>query len=148
MRFLIVEDDPFKLGQIKREVTGYPAVSEIREASSLQEAMTILADGSFDVVLLDMAIPSHGGDASSTDIYSQPVGGLDILLFLAFNERPERVIVITQYPTVEYDRDHVPLNLLKARLSQDDINNVESVLLFADDELWKHKLSSVVELLS
>jgi DNA-binding response OmpR family regulator len=140
LRVLIVEDDPHKLTQLRKEVAGTQSAATISVAMSLQEATDILSSNDFEVVLLDMAIPSHGGETVSTDVYSQPVGGLDVLLFLSSNGRSERVIVLTQYPTIEYNRQHVPLRKVRDRIVEDGVGNLEAVVLFADDGNWKIQL--------
>jgi response regulator of citrate/malate metabolism len=148
MRVLIVEDDPHKLRSLARELGLVVVVERIDRASSLQQAMAILEQTRYDVVLLDMAIPSHAGEAGSDDIYSQPVGGLDILLYLSMDARSEAVIIVTQYPTVEYNREHVPLDKILRKLADDDIVNVKGVIFFGEDEGWRKKLVALVGMAS
>lgn len=139
MRVLIVEDDSFKLDAIRRVVeTADPERIEI--AKSLRAAMVVLEGETFDFVVLDMAIPSHTSDVGAVDTYSQPVGGLDVLLFLASNERPERVAILTQHPTVEYDRQHVLLKDLTRILREDGVTNVAGAVLFTDRGEWMQPL--------
>lgn len=145
MRVFIVEDDPHKLNQLRREVDSYKFVSDVRTAVSLEEAMNTLETQSFDIVLLDMAIPSHGGSAASMDVYSQPVGGLDILLFLATSARAERIMILTQYPTIEYNREHIPLRRFLPKLVDDGIRNLEGAVLFSEDGAWKRRLKDFLE---
>ena len=102
--------------------------------------MVTLESEVFDFVVLDMAIPSHTSDVGAVDTYSQPVGGLDVLLFLAASERSERVAILTQYPTVEYDRRHVPLKEVARVLHQDGVTNVVDAVLFSEKEEWKKPL--------
>ena len=144
MKVLIVEDDPFKRSQIEQEIK-LRFVAEVYSASSLQDAMNILVDTIFDAVLLDMAIPSHSGDAGSSDIYSQPVGGLDVLMYLSDEKRSERIMIVTQYPTIEYNRDHVPLNKIKSRFESDEIFNVDAISLFDEGGLWRPRLQEFLE---
>lgn len=142
MKILIVEDDAFKSSQLNTVALSCSGVAETQQVSSLQEAMSTLVDTVFDAVLLDMAIPSHPGEAGAVDVYSQPVGGLDVLLYLSLNDRPERVMILTQYPTVEFNREHVPLQKLRDRFQSEDIMNVEAVSLFAEDGIWQRHLKS------
>lgn len=142
MRILIVEDDAFKSKQIQEAIhQEYPS-AVLDHASSLQEAVDLLYEKPFDIVLLDMAIPSHSNEGGSTDVYSQPVGGLDVLLYLSFDCRPERIMVLTQYPTIEYNREHIPLSKFKARLEKDSIHNLSAISLFGDDGAWRGSLTN------
>ncbi len=143
MRILIVEDDGFKLDAIRR-VIGHAQQDGIEVAESLRAAMVILEDKTFDFVVLDMAIPSHTSDVGAVDTYSQPVGGLDVLLFLSSSKRSERVAILTQYPTVEYDRRHVPLKNLVRTLHNDNVTNIVGAILFSDKEEWQRPLLSAM----
>jgi DNA-binding response OmpR family regulator len=143
MKVLIVEDDPFKLKAIRRVVDA--ASNSIDVATSLRGAMVALEGDRFDFVILDMAIPSHTSDVGAVDTYSQPVGGLDVLLFLASNERHERVAILTQHPTVEYNRRHVSLKELQRLLDDDGVNNVAGAVLFTDKGEWEKPLLAAME---
>lgn len=138
MKVLIVEDDPFKLKAIRRVIE--PIGDSIEVATSLRGAMIALEGGQFNFVVLDMAIPSHTSDVGAIDTYSQPVGGLDVLLFLASNDRPERVVILTQHPTVEYNRRHVALKELQQMLTDDGVSNVAGAVLFSDKGEWETSL--------
>lgn len=145
MNILIVEDDAFKARQLEETVISQLPHSLIRSVSSLQEAVGELDSYSFDAVLLDMAIPSHSGEGGSTDVYSQPIGGLDVLLYLFYDQRPEKVMILTQYPTIEYNREHVPLQKFKARLELDSITNLSAISFFGEDGVWKDRLAIFLE---
>ena len=139
MSVLIVEDDPFKLVAIQAAIR-LRSDPPIEVATSLRTAMTQLEDQTFEFVVLDMAIPSHTSDAGAVDTYSQPVGGLDVLLFLAEHERPERVAILTQHPTVEYDRRHVPLKDIIGILHADGVSNAVGAILFNETGDWAPQL--------
>ena len=144
MSVLIVEDDAFKLTAIEAALRGRWDI-EIEVATSLRTAMTKLEERAFSFVVLDMAIPSHTSDAGAVDTYSQPVGGLDVLLFLAENDRRERVAILTQHPTVEYDRRHVALKDVVDILRGDGIHNVVDAILFTETGAWAHQLLATME---
>lgn len=136
MRVLIVEDDPFKRKSLQGELTRHITADLVVEAGSLQEAMLAVSEYEFDLVLLDMAIPSHSGGLGAADTYSQPVGGLDILMHLAFNDNRVAVIIMTQHPTVEYNREHIPLRDVQKALGADGVDIVVDVILFDEDGAW------------
>lgn len=141
MKILVVEDDPFKMTAITTIIEPLVNGEPIARATSLRSAMATIEERSFDFVILDMAIPSHTSEVGAIDTYSQPVGGLDVLLFLALGQRAERVAILTQYPTVEYDRQHVLLKELRTVLERDDVTNVVDVIRFDEDqEDWKDRL--------
>lgn len=136
MRILIVEDDPPKLTNLKDQIDRLIEDYSLCCAGSLQEAMEAVAASDFDLVLLDMAIPSHPSGPGSVDTYSQPVGGLDVLMYLALNDSITKVIVVTQYPNVEYNNKPVLLKDLQNELRSDGINNVIGAVFFSEDNTW------------
>jgi len=138
VNILIVEDDSFKLQAIERCLA--PRGDTIASAASLRSAMTALENSFFDFIILDMAIPSHTSEVGAIDTYSQPVGGLDVLMFIASNDRPEQIVILTQYPTVEYDRAHIRLKDFIQILRDDGITNVVDVVRFGDDTPWSEAL--------
>ncbi len=144
MRILIVEDDAFKLNAIEVAI-GIRWNAAIETATSLRAAMTRLEGSVYDFVVLDMAIPSHTSDAGAVDTYSQPVGGLDVLLFLAEHGRSERVAILTQHPTIEYDRRHVPLRDMVRTLHADGIPNAVEAILFTETGDWRAHLLATME---
>lgn len=139
MKILIVEDDSFKMDAIKTAISTI-SPRQIEVATSLRAAMTALEINHYDFVVLDMAIPSHTRGNGAVDTYSQPVGGLDVLLFLASKGRAERVAILTQHPTVEYDRRHVPLREVIRVLRKDGVNNVAGAVLFGGKFDWRTEL--------
>ena len=147
MSILIVEDDAFKLSAIEAAIKDRWN-TKIEVATSLRAAMTTLEERSFDFVVLDMAIPSHTSDAGAVDTYSMPIGGLDVLLFLAENGRSEIVAILTQHPTVEYDRRHVPLRDMVRTLHADGIPNAVEAILFTETGDWKAQLLATMEVRS
>ena len=140
MKILIVEDDNFKLAAIRGAIPSTGGNTDVDTAKSLHDAMAALEARVYDFVVLDMAIPSHTSDVGAIDTYSQPVGGLDVLLFISSGDRPEKVAILTQYPTIEYNRRHVPLRDFAEILHKDDVRNVTSVIMFGEDRDWKGPL--------
>lgn len=144
MKILIVEDDPPKLTNLKHQVHRLIDDYSLSCAGSLQEAMEAVSTSEFDLVLLDMAIPSHPSGPGSVDTYSQPVGGLDVLMYLSFSDSTTKVIIVTQYPNVEYNNKPVLLRNLQAELSLDGIDNVIGVVFFSEDSSWISPLEKII----
>lgn len=142
MNILIVEDDSFKARQLYDAVIDFCKDAIVVHVTSLQDAIDVLYQDSFNAILLDMAIPSHSDEGGSSDVYSQPVGGLDVLLYLSYDQRPEKVMVLTQYPTIEYNRQHVPLAKFSAQLEADGVRNLTSLSFFGEDGFWRERLNS------
>ena len=106
---LIVEDDAFKIERIQACLAKASQPPRVCLANSVQASVAAIANGAFDAILLDMSLPSHDvrpGGAPASSLLS---GGLEVIMELAFLKRPEKVVVITQYPEVEIDGVLVPV---------------------------------------
>lgn len=140
---LIVEDDAFKLDRISdclRQLTHPPSITVVK---SVQTAVAALAERVFDVVLLDMALPSHelrpgGGPPSS--LLS---GGMEVIMELSFLNRSDKVIVITQYPEVEIEGVLVPVEKVEQTLRRICPMNLVAVIHYKNEETnWEVALIS------
>lgn len=103
MTFLIVEDDPFKHGEILGLLQAIRSDIQVKSVNSVRGAIVALEETSYECIFLDIALPSHDlrrGEGAPT---SMPSGGLEILLELSYLDRSDPIVVITQYPEVEIE---------------------------------------------
>lgn len=98
---LIIEDDSFKSKSLCDFLEGVFVEPDIELATSLVEAIGCVNSKRYDLILVDMAIPSHPSVSGGGSPMSLLTGGLDVLLELRFLERSDPCIVITQYPDIE-----------------------------------------------
>jgi DNA-binding NarL/FixJ family response regulator len=71
-RFLIVDDHPLFLDAIKLAITSAFPAAEIKEATSIDGARTVLnAQGDWDLVLLDLTMPGTQGFDGLLELRSQ-----------------------------------------------------------------------------
>jgi CheY-like chemotaxis protein len=117
LRILLVEDDPHKHERLLAALAKFDLGHELIVVASVQSAVAAIDEGAFDFILLDMALPSHQlkpGGGPSTSMLS---GGVEVIMELSYLNRPDRVIVITQYPEIEIEGDLVPVDESHERLS-------------------------------
>jgi CheY-like chemotaxis protein len=85
-RILIVDDDPFVLESILWVLK--PAGYDVVKAGSAEQALTVLNEGRFGLVLLDYSMPKMRGDELATLIKErQP--GIPIIMLTAYAEMME-----------------------------------------------------------
>ncbi|MFL1482003.1 response regulator [Pseudomonas grimontii] len=100
-KVLLVEDDGFKakslIDFLGAECPGVIVIT----APSLVDAVEALDEPMYDLILVDMAIPSHPTILGGGSPMSLLTGGLEVLLELRSLERKDPCIVITQYPEIE-----------------------------------------------
>ena len=107
---LLVEDDSFKSDEIKTLLLSVSPSTQINLATSVSAAIGAIKDSSFDLVVLDMALPSHTASAGAGAPLSLLTGGLEVLFELQSLGRKDPCFVVTQYPEIEICGTFYPLS--------------------------------------
>ncbi|MEH6501031.1 MAG: response regulator [Pseudoalteromonas distincta] len=110
MKILLVEDDSFKALSISDYIHEECKQAIITIASSLVDAIDSVNNENFDLILVDMGIPSHPTVAGGGSPMSLLTGGLDVLLELNSLGRADPCLIITQYPEIEISGNFYPVN--------------------------------------
>lgn len=100
-RILLVEDDPYKEKGLREAMQEVANDIELALAVSVQTAVASVRSSVFDLVVLDMALPSHDRSLGKGNPRQMPSGGLEVLLNLNEKQRRDPVIIVTQYPEIE-----------------------------------------------
>lgn len=110
MRVLLVEDDEHKRRSIVSALRTCDQTTDVVVAESLYTGIQSIDETPFDLVVLDMAIPSHPPVPGEGAPVSFNTGGLDILLELDSRGRNDPCIVITQFPEIEISQVFYPVD--------------------------------------
>lgn len=145
MLFLLIEDDAFKRELIETEIIRLYPEAQILNGQSVREAVRLVKLQMYDFVVLDIALPSHDTRPGGAQPLSQPSGGVEVLLELAFEQRTDRVVIVTQYPEIEYDGVLHSLSAAKT-LFRDELSvDVHAIVHFnAADNEWKDRFASAM----
>lgn len=100
-KILVVEDDSFKSKSLCDFLYKFFENPTIDLAASLVEGISLVNNNVYDLIFVDMAIPSHPSIPGGGAPMSLLTGGLDILLELKYLERCDPCFIITQYPDIE-----------------------------------------------
>lgn len=100
---LLVEDDAFKQKELEGALLEMLPDAEVRVGRSVRQALSLLGERVYDLIVLDMALPSHEVRPAAAQPMSQPSGGVELLLELSYEERGDPVIIVTQYPEIEFN---------------------------------------------
>jgi CheY-like chemotaxis protein len=140
-KILIIEDDSFKLERISNcldRLTPRPTTTVVM---AVQTAVAALTNHTFDIVLLDMALPSHQTRPGGGPPSSLLSGGMEIIMELSFLKRPERVIVITQYPEIEIEGTLVAVDHVEETIRRIYNVNLGAVIHYKHEETeWENTL--------
>ena len=136
MKVLLVEDDEHKRVRIEQALHDCAPV-EVFVAESLYDAINLLDSGPFDLVVLDMAIPSHPTAPGEGSPVSFLTGGLDVLLELSVRGRSDPCIIITQFPEIEISQVFYPVPQAAAAISEQlEYQVIECIAYTSESESW------------
>ena len=117
MKILLVEDDEDKRDDlsifIKEKLT-----DNFRVARSIQSSKKALREDKFDLILLDMTIPTFDISPTEDGGRSQPFGGRMLLSEMIRNRISSKVIVVTQFDLFGKGEEEITLKELDQQLYQ------------------------------
>src|SRR5688572_11886351 len=98
MKILIVEDDENKRNQLINFIKDEFPETDIKTAKSMQSGLRTIINEKFDLVLLDMTMPTFDIDVNEvTGGRPQPYAGREILRQMRRRNLETPVLVITQF---------------------------------------------------
>lgn len=115
MKILIVEDDEDKREQLSSFIK--EKLSEnIVETRSFQSGKKALLTDSFNLIILDMSIPTFDKTSNEKGGRPQPFGGRELLYEMLRNEVNAKAIVVTQFDRFGKGEDEITLKELDQQL--------------------------------
>ena len=143
MRILIVEDDEFKAQHLRPILRGR---GEIVLVQSVREAVVTVLSDDFDLVVLDMALPTFTRSALSSGGTAQAQGGMEVIRALKSRRATVPVIIVSQYPDLEIEGSFLALqscpSILRERYG---VNLAGAVLFDFDDQSWEETFRELLE---
>jgi CheY-like chemotaxis protein len=145
-RILFIEDDEPKLVQVLEFLEELSCHFSVTVAKSLSSACKEIDGGTFDVVLLDMSLPTFdGGKTANASGRQRTYGGKDILMYLWETETEVKVYVITQFKDFPGEKGAIDLPELHAQLGRDfPTLYCDHVYFEHNSDSWKEKLSRLL----
>jgi len=112
MKILIVEDDLNKSRQIGDYLSELLPGVELVERRSFQSGLAEIYASAFDVVILDMTLPTYDIRPGERGGRTRTYGGREILEELVRNSISTKAIVLTQFESFGEGGDHLTLDEL------------------------------------
>lgn len=146
-QLLLIEDDEPKLKQLLTFLENGFGDLSITVARSLNTAVKELDRVKFDVILLDMSLPTFdGGKTVVASGRQQTLGGRDILRYLWELEIQTPVKVITGFREYPENVDVIVLDELHAELTLEFPENYTGHIYFThSNDTWKAELAQFLE---
>lgn len=99
MKFLIIEDNRSKLGELKKFLKqNYPSVT-IHDALSYTAGLRRVYDEKWDLILLDMSLPVYDMNQQDSGGDKKPVAGKEIMKRMLHKKIVIPTVVVTQFDT-------------------------------------------------
>jgi CheY-like chemotaxis protein len=140
-----VDDEEIKRTQLSLVLkTNFKNV-EISYARSTNSGMRVLMENKYDLVVLDMSMPTFDVDADENGGNPQYYGGSDILYEMDRLNNHTPVIVVTQFDKFGEKNNELTLMELDFQLKEDGLVNYKGAIYYNSglDE-WKSDLIKLV----
>jgi len=138
---LIIEDDIHKLESLTKFIYRNLVNTTIKSATNLQDAIQLINLNLFNLILIDMAIPSHATISGGGSPMSLLNGGLEVILELSSLDREDDCIIITQFHEVEICSNNYTINQAKDKIWELLECKVLDCILYEEDNiLWQTQL--------
>jgi CheY-like chemotaxis protein len=117
MKVLLVEDDEDKREQLILFINE-KIECDLVEVRSFQSALKAIKEDKFDLILLDMTMPTFNITPIESGGRSQPFGGKMLLYEMQRRRIVTKVIVVTQFDIFGKGEEEITLKDLNAQLSE------------------------------
>lgn len=141
MKVLLIEDDDYKARQIVEFVNTLGCEVEVKKAYN--SGMMALTNNQYDLVLLDMTIPSFELSPEHPTSRIRKYGGRDILSEMERCEIVVPTIIITQYKV--FDDGEKSLEILNEELAE-EYSQIYKGLIYYNSSIvdWQEKLQNIL----
>lgn len=123
VRILIIEDDKNKSSQIIERLKNQYSNLTFSEKRSFQQGVKSLRNSCFDLLLLDMTLPTFDIDTNSGGGKIRNFAGMDILEEMLQREIILKTIIITQYES--FGEEQITISQMRKILKE----NIIKILL-------------------
>lgn len=144
MIILLIEDNEFKKNNISKHLSNN-SDHKIEFSESVNGALTKLLDNKYDLVILDMSLPTFDNSINSQENRPQGYGGREILRQMDRFNIFVPVIVITQYAKFDDSIEIMSLEDLTNQLHNEHGQNVKKVIYYSSSsDEWKIILDDTI----
>lgn len=132
LKILLVEDEQHKQEELTTCLQKfYGDQLELSHVESVHDAFWAVSIDDFDLVILDMALPTFSSEGATTQRgLDQAQGGVEVLRTLKSRGIKSNIIIITQYPDIAVADKRLKLASAAPLLSQRYDQNVIGGILY------------------
>ncbi|WP_375243821.1 response regulator [Sphingomonas parapaucimobilis] len=130
MKLLIVEDEAPKLRNVRELAEELDIFFSIEEARSVGSALKALRFKTFDMVLLDMSLPTFDIGNGESGGRPQGFGGQEVLRYMSRYRLTTPVVVVTAFEAFAEQGKAIDLKALERSLSAEHPDTFRGVILY------------------
>ena len=142
MKVLIIEDNPNKLKQIKNFLKEYYNQPQIEEARYFNGGKSKLYEETWDLILLDMSLPTYDITHTEYGGDKKPVAGKNLMKRMLNRKIFTPVVIITQFET--FDDDRISLDSLNQEFNEKFSNIWKGTIFYGNDD-WNIELKKLLD---
>lgn len=145
MKILLVEDDPNKAKAISEFLPKALLRSDITQAKSYKSARNALNGGTFDLVLMDMSLPTFDVTAIDQGGSFLPFAGRELMRQMRRSGNDTPVIVVTQFDRFGEGPEAIELSELSRVLGEQFPRSFRGAIFYsAQSGTWRAKLGEML----
>jgi len=146
-KILIIEDNPYKREKIKKVLSGITNnTSQIMEAHSFTSGWNAVNESSYDLICLDMSLPTFDQDGQNSGGESRVFGGKEIARKMKRRKIQSKFVVMTQYKRLSDEKSSETFDEIRNELLENYPVQCLEVLFYSNKHRdWAEKLESIIK---
>lgn len=143
MKILIVEDNKNKLLRLKEFIAGMKLSEkvEITEANSFTSGIRRVSEKCWDIIILDMSLPTYDITHRENGGDKKPVAGKEIMKRMIHRNILIPVIIVTQFET--FGENKITLDILNEEF-ENEFKKVWRGTIFYEGDEWQDDLDQIL----
>lgn len=143
MNILLIEDNPLKREKISEFLSSHEDISLI-EAASYNSGLNFLLSQEFDLLILDMSMPTFDRTDASHGGRFRAVAGKEIALKLAKLKRLVPFVVVTGYKDFSIGSQSLSIEQIDESLEAIGESYKGCIIFDSADSVWKEQLEKII----
>lgn len=149
MQVLLIEDDDHKRQRIKTFLEATYTNMKIVEVMSYNSACRAISESSWDLLLVDMSIPTFDKSSSETGGRPRSLGGKEIIRRITRKKIAVPFIIVTQFSTFSDDGRSISAAQIDQEIKDLKNENYLGMTLFNTTKSdWKAQLETKIDSLA
>lgn len=145
MKILLIEDDKKKSEDIRDYISDMDKSFEVTVKESYQSGLSELLSARYDLLLLDMSMPTWDKSSSEQSGYFEKFGGYKIMREMSRKNKIIKTILVTMFDNF----GEADLNLTLSQIDKNLRNDfagfyIDFVYYNSQENEWKEKLSQLI----